>query len=38
MLCGSDIKVYDLANHMKKFETKNIRPLVFSFSPVDLAF
>ena len=38
MLCGSFIEIWNLANHVKKNETKNIRPLVFSFSPIDLAF
>ena len=38
MLCGSHIKILYLLNHTKKKdETKNIRPLVFSFSPIDLA-
>ena len=34
---SSHIKIWNLANHMKKNETKNIRPLVFSLSPIDLA-
>ena len=38
MLCGWHIKIWNLTNHMKKNETKNIRLIVFSFSSVYLAF
>ena len=33
MLWGSHIKIWNIANHMNKNETKNMRPLVFRFSP-----
>ena len=39
MLCGSLIKIWNLANHMKKKRKKrNIRLLVFSFSSINLAY
>ena len=37
-LCGSHIKIWNLANQHGKNETKNIRILVFSFSTINLVF
>ena len=37
MLCGSHIKIWNLANHIKKKWNKE-HHLVFSFSPINLAF
>ena len=38
MLCGSHIKIWNDCKSHEKNEAKNIRPLVFSFLSINLAF